>query len=117
MTDFEKFYENLTKYEDLEGKDIEDWLEDVKKGEKPEVKQETVEQMQKVHLENKAEEKSSTLKEAIEAENLDYENKRTIVEASTGELDIEDVSGVFRHPNGAVYVQGRDGKVVGTIDK
>lgn len=116
MSDYEGYYERLTEYASLEGKDVEEWLKDLKQGDSPEITESEVQEMKQIHLEQQAEEKSEEFKADVEEDTLRYERGVTEIETSSGDVDLSEVSGVFRHPNGAVYVQGKDGKMLGTIE-
>jgi hypothetical protein len=119
MGNYEGFYERLSEFEELEGKSIQEWLKEWKRGDSPTVTKQEEKELKQIHLEEEARDSSIEFKADVEPEDLDYsegfENGETVVKHSKGETPLEEISGVFEHPNGAIYVQGKNGHVLGTI--
>lgn len=120
MGEYEGFYERLSNYEELEGKAVQEWLKEWKKGDSPTVTKKEEQELKNIHEERRAQEESSRFKEEVDSRDVEYdegfESGRTVIKHSQGEADIDEVSGVYRHPNGTVYVQGRNGQVLGAIE-
>lgn len=128
MTDrgeFEGIYERLSKYEELEGEDVEDWLKDLKRGDSVQVTDSEKNAIREIHEENQAEnlnERNNVTTENrvdIDEEDVDYDGTSSTItvnsDGDTKEVELENVSGVQTHPNGHTYVRGENGQFVGTL--
>lgn len=103
MTDkgeFEGLYERLSDFKSLEGREVEEWLKDLKRGDSVEVTETEKDMIKEIHEEETANEVSSRTMKPVDREEVEYERDKSVVDTSTGEIETEKVKQIFERNDG-----------------